>query len=177
MHLREIDVAGWLRATGAAVFGGFTAAVFTARFTGSATVIALVGVATAVGLVVVVVAAWAGGGGYAAHRALRAWVRGGSEPDGVRRDRKMRFLRDTVDRTGWYLWLGAAMAVVFGATAVADLVGDHDLDGALLTGSSAVVWAVVTVRGIVVDRPHRERAQLLHTELVMTGRSPEPPTA
>lgn len=177
MHLREIDVAGWLRAAGAAVLCGFMASGFTARFTGSATVIALVGVASAVGLVVVVVAAWAGGGGYAAHRALRAWVRGGSEPDGVRRDRKVRFLRDIVDRTGWYLWLGAALAVVFGATAVADLVGDHDVDGALLTGSTAVVWAVLTVRGIVVDRPHRERAQLLYAELVMAERAPEPPAA
>ncbi|MFJ4219046.1 hypothetical protein [Curtobacterium luteum] len=175
MHLREIDAGGWLRAAGAAVFGGFVATVFTARFTGSVTAIVLVGSATALGVVVVVVAAWAGGGGHAAHRALQAWVRGGPEPDGVRRDRKVRFLRDIVDRTGWYLWLGAALAVVFGATAVADLVGDHDVDGALLTGSTAVVWAVLTVRGIVVDRPHRERAQLLYAELVMTERTPEPP--
>ncbi|GGK86492.1 hypothetical protein JOE58_001198 [Curtobacterium luteum] len=177
MHLREIDAAGWLRATGAAVSGGFTAAVFSTRFTGSVTVVVLVGVATAVGLVVLVVAAWAGGGGYAAHRALRTWVRGGSEPGGVRRDRKLRFLRDIVDRTGWHLWLGAALAVVFGATAVADLVGDHDVGGALLTGSSAVLWAVLTVRGIVVDRPHRERAQLLYAELVMVERPTETPDA
>ncbi|MGL3201123.1 MULTISPECIES: hypothetical protein [Curtobacterium] len=177
MHLREIDAGGWFRAVGAAVVGGFMAAVFTTRFTGDAAVLVLVSVATALGFLVLVVAAWAGGGGYDVHRELQAWVRGGPEPDDVRRDRKMRFLRDIVDRTGWHLWLGAALAVVFGGIAVADLAGDHDVGGALLTGSTAVIWAVVTARGIVVERPHRERAQLLYTELAMTGREAEPPTS
>lgn len=109
MRLREIDAGGWLRATGAALFGGCMATAFSMRFTAETRVVVTVGAVVAIAVLVLVVSAWSSGGGPAERRALRAWVQGGPEPDGVRRDRKARFLRDFVDRTGWYLWFGAAL--------------------------------------------------------------------
>ncbi|MEK6310823.1 MAG: hypothetical protein V4737_15385 [Curtobacterium sp.] len=162
MRLREIDAGGWLRVAGGAVIAAVLAGVFAATFPIASWLAVGIGAGSGAATLVLIVAAWAGAGGYSAHRALRDWVRGGPEPDRLPSRQRVRYLSGVIDRTGWYAWGGVVFSVAFLLLGVSDVLGEQDLRRAVLMFGTALVWGVVAVHSLTVERPHRERAQELY---------------
>ncbi|MGG7307442.1 hypothetical protein ACQXVK_09635 [Curtobacterium sp. AB451] len=169
MHLREIDLGGWVRAVAAALLCGFAAAVFASRFAIPVSSAVAVGIGAGLLVTALVVVAWAATGGYGTQRALRAWVRGGPEPVGVPARRRVRWLAQAIDRAGWFAWLAAVLTVLFLALAVPqlfDAAGWQDVVLALFPG---VLWAGIAVQVFAVERRHLPRARALYEEELRTA--------
>lgn len=169
MHLREIDLGGWIRAAAAALLCGFAAAVFASRFAIPMSTAVAVGVGAALLVTVLVVVAWAATGGYAAQRALREWVRGGPAPVGVPTRRRVRWLAQFIDRAGWFAWLAVALAVLFFALVVPQLFDAAGWQNVVLAIFPGVLWAGLAVRVFAVERRHLPRARALYEEELRTA--------
>lgn len=169
MRLREIDAGGWLRAAGAAVIAAVLAGVFAATFPIAAWLTVGIGVGSGAAILVLVVAAWAGAGGYSAHRALRDWARGGPEPDRLPVGQRVRYLSSVIGRTGWYAWGGVVFSLAFLLLGISDDLGEQDLRHAVIMFGTALVWGIIAVHSLTVERPHRARARELYEAQLATA--------
>jgi hypothetical protein len=169
MHLREIDLGGWARAAAVALLCGFAAAVFASRFAIPVSTVVAVGIGAGVLVTVLVVVAWATIGGYATQRALREWVRGGPEPVGVPARRRVRWLAHFIDRTSWFAWLSAVLAVLFLALVVPQQFDATDWQDVVLALFPGVLWAGIAVHVFAVERRHLPRARALYEEELRTA--------
>jgi hypothetical protein len=104
---------------------------------------------------------WIRVGGYAAYWSLWRWVHGGPPPVGVPTWRRVRYLKPLADMGSGAAWLWIALAALWAALGIADLLLSGSAALAHLT--MAAVWAVLgTWRLVFVRRWGRRAVQLYH---------------